>query len=89
MLDSLEKTKGMHLQDESDFNYNAYNHEIVQEELRVRAQKNISIKFNKKYSTQRKIKGIVFSDIILDFDEYSKSENKEKYYNRKEIKIEI
>lgn len=87
ILDLLEKTDNMYLEDEENLHYYAYNHEMVKEELRVKGKKKISIKFNKKYSTERKIERIVFSDIILDYDAYRNSENKDDFENRTRIEI--
>lgn len=85
-MDRLETTNGMYLKDEDELQYKAYNHELVTEELRVRGVKNINIKFNKKYATQRKIEKIVFSDIILDYDSYS---NNFELTNRINLEIEL
>ena len=89
MLDSLELTDGMYLEDDGNLHYKAYNHEMTREELRIKSTKSVNIKFNKKYSTEREIECIVFSDIIMDFEEYEKSENKEEYSNRQEISIKM
>lgn len=79
----------MYLVDVGGLHYNAYNHELVTEELRVRAMKNISIKFNKKYTTEREIGKIVFRDIILDYDNYNSYSNKAEFQNRAKIEIEL
>lgn len=89
LVDSLETTEGMYLEDSEGLTYKAYSHEIIHEKLRVRGEKNISIKFNKKYSTQREIKRIVFSDIILDYDNYDKYINKSEFKNRTMLEIEL
>ena len=89
LLDLLEKTDNMYLEDEGNLHYYAYNHEMVKEELRVKGKKKISIKFNKKYSTERKIERIVFSDIILDYDTYKNLDNKEDFEDRTSIEIEL
>lgn len=79
----------MYLEDVGGLHYDAYNHELVTEELRVRAIKNISIKFNKKYNTQREIEKIVFSDIVLDYDNYINYTNRAEFQNRAKIEIEL
>lgn len=89
LLDSLENTNNMYLEDSGDLRYDAYSHELVIEELRVRAVKDISIKFNKKYTTEREIERIVFSDIILDYDTYTTYNNKSDYKGRIELEIEL
>ena len=53
-------------------------------------EKEISnIKFNKKYTNQRKIEKIVFSDIILDYDNYITYQNKLEFSGRTKIEIEL
>ena len=89
LLDSLEKTNGIYLQDNKEFKYNAFSHEKIQEELRVRSVKNIDIKFNKKYTTTANIQKIVFTDIILDFDDYLHHANKSEYKGREILEIEL
>ncbi len=89
LLDSLENTNTMYLEDSSGLHYDAYSHEIVREELRVRAIKDVSIKFNKKYTTERKITKIVFEDIILDYNNYITYSNKSEFDNRTSVKIEL
>lgn len=89
LLDLLEKTGNMYLKDEDDFHYDAYNHEMVKEEIRIKGKKKVRIKFNKKYLTERKIKGIVFSDIILDYDSYKNSEKKAEFESRTNLEIEL
>lgn len=79
----------MYVEDIGELHYNSYSHELVTEELRVRAIKNISIKFNKKYNTQREIERIIFSDIILDYDNYISYTNKSEFQNRTKIEIEL
>ena len=38
ILDLLEKTDNMYLEDEENLHYYAYNHEMVKEELRVKGE---------------------------------------------------
>lgn len=89
LLDSLESTKNMYLEDSGELHYDAYSHELVAEELRVRGGKSISIKFNKKYTTERKIERIIFSDIILDYDNYITYINKSEFKDRIKVEIEL
>lgn len=89
LLDNLENTNNMYLEDSSELHYDSYSHELVMEELRVRAVKDISIKFNKKYTTEREIKKIIFSNIILDYDNYITYKNKSDFKNRTKIEIEL
>ena len=79
----------MYLEDEENLHYYAYSHEVVKEQLRIRAVKNVSIKFNKKHTNQRKIEKIIFSDIILDYDNYITYQNKLEFSDRTKIEIEL
>ena len=89
LLDSLEKTNGMYIQDKKGLKYNSFSHEKIQEELRVKSIKNMDIKFNKKYTTTANITKIVFTDIILDFDNYLTYKNKNEYKERGTLEIEL
>lgn len=89
LVDELESTGTMYLEDKNALHYQAYNHEIVKEELRVKGEKKVSIKFNKKYSTKREIKKIVFSNIILNYDEYKTYTNKADFKDRGNLEIEL
>lgn len=89
LVDSLENTSNMYLEDSGGLHFESFSHEIVTEELRVRGEKKISIKFNKKYATEREIEKIVFSDIILDYDNYNTYSNKAEFTNRIKLEIEL
>lgn len=89
LIDELENTGTMYLEDKNALHYDAYNHEIVKEELRVKGEKKVSIKFNKKYSTKKEIKKIVFSNIILNYDEYKTYTNKADFKERRKLEIEL
>ena len=79
----------MYLVDEENLHYYAYNHELISENLRIRATKKISIKFYKKYTNKNEIKRIVFTDIVLDYDNYIKYDNKQDYKERTKQEIEL
>ena len=72
MLDSLNSTKTIYLEDENGTKYYAYTQEIVKEELKVNAgfSTQISIKFYKTYSSTRQAKQLVFSNFILNYNNY-------------------
>ncbi len=89
LLDSLEMIGNTYLEDSGGLHYDAYNHELVTEELRVKGIKKISIKFNKKYSTQRNIEKLIFSDIVLDYDSYKNSNDKTNFKDRIKLEIEL
>lgn len=74
-----------------DNNYNAYAYEIDESEITVEPSKTkkVTIRFNKLYSNQAIIRKMVFSDVILNYEEYKIDNNKDKYTNRTAITIEI
>ena len=45
------------------------------------------VQFNKVYSATNKAQYLVLSDVILDYEEYSKSDDKAYYSNRASIKV--
>ena len=89
VLDSLETTNTMYLQDEGMYKYKAFSHEITQPELQVITTRNLRVKFNKKYTTNRKINKIVFEDIILDYENYLQYDKKSEFYKREKMEISI
>lgn len=91
LLDSKEKTNTMYLLDENQNKYVSYSHEIANDKLWLRAgeTRSIKIKFTKSYSSEIEIKGIVFSDIILDYNEYKNTSNKSEYKDREKIGIKF
>lgn len=78
-LDAFEKTDSIYLEDSNGYKYNAYSHEILEDELIILPKRTfqMSIKFSNAYSSNTNIKKIVFSNLILDYDQYE-SEAKDK-----------
>lgn len=89
LLDSLESVGTMYVTGSRGLKYNALNHEMVREELRVRGTRIVRVKFNKKHSNRDEIKAITFNDIVLNYEEYISSQNKREYNNRTKIEIEL
>lgn len=85
ILDSLSEDNSTYVENENGIKLEALLYENDEEELRVGAGevKTIKIKFNNTYSGERKISKLVFSDIIIDYDEHQKDNSKGK------IKAEI
>lgn len=90
-IDSLEKTGTMYLKDSNGFKYNAYAHEIFEEDLEIKSnqQFNVSIKYANAYSDSREIEQIVFENIILDYIKYSKTEDKSNFGEIMELRIDL
>lgn len=73
LLDSLENINTMYIQDSKKIKYEAYTHELSQGQLMFNQgeKKQIKIKYYNKYQSDKKIKNVVFSKIILDYQKYS------------------
>lgn len=91
LLDSKEKTNTMYLLDENQNKYVSYSHEISKDKLWLRAgeTRTLKIKFTKSYSSEVDTKAIVFSDIVLDYNEYKNTENKADYKDREGIIVKF
>lgn len=87
-LDSQEKTKTIYALDDNNVRYIECNSEYIDEELVINnvQTKKLKIKFNKNYSTKNKIIKILFSDVILNYEEYCQNNNLAK---RKSIHVEF
>ncbi len=81
LLDTNDSTKSVYLQDTNDTKYYFYNNEVIQNRLKVQSKlKNtIEIKFMNPYTSGRTIKKLVFSNLVLNYDEYKQMEDKAQY----------
>lgn len=68
MLDNLQKTNTVYIEDENGQKYYWYNHEILEEDISIRrAQKgNVEIKFNKSYQPKKEITKVVFAGVVAN-----------------------
>lgn len=91
MLDSKQNTSSVYLQGQNDKPYSAFMYEIDENRLIVKPgyYTTLSIRFNKLSTTSIKMRYMVFTDIIKDYDEYKQLNNKKEYKNRLNIKIEL
>ena len=71
-IDAKDGSYTTYMYDENNVKYNSLLHENAEEQLMVRKNltNTINIKFNKMYNTNREIMGIIFSNIITNYDEY-------------------
>lgn len=90
-LDSKEKTTSTYLVDNNDVQYISYNHELLDNDFLIRAnsKSELTIKFDKTYKPNLEAKQLVFSDMILNYEEYINQEVKETYINRLKFNIDI
>jgi hypothetical protein len=90
-IDTLQKIGTLHLEDKNGNKYNAHAHEILEQDLEINSkqQLNISIKYANTYSSNRKIKKIVFKNVILDYVKYKAVDNIEKFEDICELAINL
>lgn len=91
LMDGYRKNNSMYLQDSVGGKKTAYTNEIPERLLIINPLLSITrtIKFNKSYTEKISSKGITFEDIILDYDEYKKQENKQGYSNVSNINVGV
>lgn len=91
LLDPKIDTKTVYLQNSKGAKFYAFTNEIIDNQFIVRKDKtkNIKIKFSNNFSTNVKIKSLVFSNLILNYNEYENMENKEEYKDIYEFRINI
>ncbi len=91
LMDTQEKASSIYLVSSNEKNYSAFSHEIDRTELTIESNqtKTITILFNKLYSNQAIMRKVVFSDVIMNYEEYSRVEDKKQYTNRTTMHIEL
>ncbi len=89
LLDSGESTDSMYIENEKGLKFISYSHELIYENLRIKSEKELSIKFNKKYGLNDYSEKLVLSDIILNNEEYEQSQNKQEFNNRMSMEINL
>ena len=91
LLDTKEKTNSIYLLNNNDAKLYAMSNEIMDNELLLENNyiNTISIKFNSTYSSSNTIKKLVFSNVILDYNNYLNSEDKENYDNIFSLEINL
>lgn len=76
LLNDIENTDSMYLEDENDIKYYAYMNELSEADMRAfpGETKKVKIKYYSKYSSAKKITDIIFSEIALGGNEVAKFE---------------
>lgn len=71
LLDTNDDVNSIYILDNNDMKYYFYNNEFNENKTKIESgfTYNIQIKFMNTYNSQRKIKSLVFSKMILDYDE--------------------
>lgn len=77
LLDTLENIDTMYIRDSNGVKYTAYSHELSKGNLLVDEgdKKQITIKFYSKFSSTKRIRKMVFSKFILDYNQDLSSEH--------------
>ena len=88
-LSGNKNKEKLYLQDENNLTYLSINSIFDTDEivLEPNSAQTYVVQFSKIYSATNKAKYLVLSDVIFDYEEYSKSDDKEYYSNRTSIKV--
>ena len=79
-LDSLTSTKKVYVVDNNNIKYTSFIYEIANNllELSKYVTKTYTIKFNKIYNPTDKVKKVVFSDIVEDYEKYKQEKTEDR-----------
>lgn len=91
LLDSKENTKTMYLTGENNVKYYCLSHEMLLENLIInpKSTKKVFLKYSKEYNSNRTLKNLIFSDIILDYEVYKTNKKKDEYTEKSTIIVDI
>lgn len=80
LLDTLKNSKSIYILDRNGIKYGSFATEVASSlfELPMYTTKSFSIKFNKRYNPVDETKKIVFSDIILNYEQYKQQNTNER-----------
>ena len=83
LLDNGEKTDTIYLLDTNNLKEYANTGEIIYTNLQLAsgASKTYTFKFSNTYSNTRVMKSLIFEKVIMDYDEYNKTNDKRSYSN--------
>lgn len=81
ILDTLQDSDTIYLQDTKEIKYKAHNHKLQANDLTINkgTKKNIEVTFSNGYTTSRKIEYLVFSKLISDYKNNLDINNQETY----------
>ena len=80
LIDNLKNIDSMYIEDKNSMKYSAYTHEISLSELLIkpRETREFKVKYYNKYGSNKKIKNVVFSRVIM---KYTSELTLQDYYN--------
>lgn len=88
-LTGNKSNENIYLLDANNITYLSLNSIFDREDLVLepKTTQTFTVQFNKIYNATNKANTLVLSDVILDYEEYLNSDNKESYSNRTSIKV--
>lgn len=91
LLDTNDDTKSVYLLDNNNMKYYFYNNEIIQNKLILQSKfkTDLQIKFTNSYSSSRTIKNMVFTKMVLNYEDYINFQNKVEYSDFYTFKIDL
>ena len=93
MLDTLENTENTYLEDSNDVKHPFIGNELTEPMLTIPSKqtKEITISFYSSYTSTKKIKNLVFSSVVSDYNEYQlyKKAGQNSYTNVFKIKANV
>lgn len=91
LLDTDDDTKAVYLLDSNEKKYYYYNNEVLQNKLLVQSKlkSNLEIKFMSSYGSTKKIKSLVFSKMILNYQEYRNLDDKKQFTDFCKFEVNI
>lgn len=91
LIDSRQNTESVYLEGDNNKKYQAFMYEVMDTKLVINSEqeKTMDIRFNKVYSNSIQMNRMVFEDIILDYETYKNTPNKQDYTSRIKMSINI
>lgn len=88
LLDTKQNIKSMYIKDSKGGKYSAYSHELTTADLFVQSGhvRNLKIKYYSSFNSSKEIESLVFSDVVMDYNQNTQSINKNSI---KELQISI
>ena len=82
--------KNIYLKNAKGTAYSSFNSEFDSQELIMNPNsvRTFIVKFNKSYDAVNKARYLILSDVIMDYEDYLNSEDKNNYWNRRSFEIE-
>ena len=91
LMDDLSNPYTIYIEDNNGMKYSAYTNELVSERLKlgINQSTQVNIRFYSKYSSSKKIKKVVFSKVINNFETYESVKEKSQYNQYYAIEVKL